>query len=203
MNIVDYIIIALLIIFFFKGFRVGIIGSLGWLIGFAVGVWAAGKYIQNVAVWLDTWLHNPALSAVLGFIGIVVVTMVVVGLFFWIANKIVNFVPFVGLVNRLLGGVLGIVEGALLIGIALWFIMALPLHNNYSQAVQQSSLKNSLISASGWIRGLLPDWMKQTETLDFARFGLATPAGFNVDEWLKQLTPEQLDLIKTKLNQKK
>ncbi len=203
MNIVDYIIIAVLIIFFLKGFKVGIIGSLGWLIGFAVGVWAAGKYVQQVAVWLDQWLHNPALSAVVGFVGLVLVVMVIVGVFFWIANKIVNFVPFVGLVNRLLGGVLGIIEGALLIGLALWFILALPLNNQYSESVKNSTLSDSLVNASGWARMLLPDWMKSATTLDFARFGLPTPAQFSPDEFLKRLSPEQLELIKNKLNSKK
>ena len=203
MNIVDYIIIAVLIIFFLKGFKVGIIGSLGWLIGFAVGVWAAGKYVQPVTVWLDQWLHNPALSAVVGFVGVVLVVMVIVGVFFWIANKIVNFVPFVGLVNRLLGGVLGIIEGALLIGLALWFILALPLNNQYSESVKNSTLSDSLVNASGWARMLLPDWMKSATTLDFARFGLSTPAQFSPDEFLKRLSPEQLELIKNKLNSKK
>lgn len=203
MNIVDYIIIAVLIIFFLKGFKVGIIGSLGWLIGFAVGVWAAGKYVQQVAVWLDQWLHNPALSAVVGFVGVVLVVMVIVGVFFWIANKIVNFVPFVGLVNRLLGGVLGIIEGGLLIGLALWFILALPLNNQYSESVKNSTLSDSLVNASGWARMLLPDWMKSATTLDFARFGLPTPAQFSPDEFLKRLSPEQLELIKNKLNSKK
>ena len=203
MNIADYIIIALLIIFFLKGFRVGIIGSLGWLIGLAVGVWAAGKYVQTVAVWLDQWLHNPALTAVLAFVGIVVVVTVAIGLFFWLANKIINLVPLVGLVNRLLGGVLGLIEGALLVGIALWFILILPLNNGYSEAVKNSSLKNSLVNASGWVRALLPGWMKAEQTLDFARFGLVNPGQFSPDEWLNRLSPEQLELIKNRLNEKK
>ncbi|MFH0874010.1 MAG: CvpA family protein [Candidatus Komeilibacteria bacterium] len=203
MNIVDYIIIAVLIIFFFKGFRAGIIGSLGWIIGLVAGVWAAGKYVEQAASWLDQWLHNPSWSAVLGFIGVLLIVMVIIGLFFWLANKIVNFVPFVGVVNRFFGGILGIIEGALLIGVALWFILILPLNNSFTQAINNSSLKTSFVNASGWVRALLPDWMQSAQTLDFARFGLSNPGQFSADDLLKRLSPEQLELIKNKLNQTK
>jgi uncharacterized membrane protein required for colicin V production len=131
MNIVDYILIGVLVIFFWRGFARGFIGTLAWLAGLIIGTWLAGMFYITVGVWLDQWIHNQSLSATVSFIGLLVLSMALVGLVFAVVNKMFNLIPVVGFINRFLGGLLGLVEAILLAGLIFWFVGLIPSDNDW------------------------------------------------------------------------
>ena len=156
MNIVDYILIVVLVLFFWRGFVRGFIGTLAWLAGLLIGTWLAGQFYVRVGVWLDQWIHQQSLSAMVSFVGVLVLSMVLIGLIFAVVNKIFNMIPVIGYINHFLGGVVGLVEAVFLIGIIFWFVTILPLQNVYTKAIQEAKLRPPLVTASSALRWFLP-----------------------------------------------
>jgi uncharacterized membrane protein required for colicin V production len=219
MNIVDYILIAVLLLFFWRGFVRGFIGTLAWLGGLIIGTWLAGKFYVTVGVWLDQWIHNQSLSATISFVGLLVISMGIVGLVFAVVNKMFNLIPVVGFINRFLGGLLGLVEALLLAGLIFWFVGLIPLDNDYTKAIRGAKLQQPIVSASAAIRWFLPQSLKAAGTLDLQSLGF--PKGdfsaakfidsLNADQkaqlqnnlqLLKNLTPEQQALLQGELDKR-
>src|SRR3989344_7005527 len=110
MLVVDIIIIGVVLYFLAKGFRSGFIKMLSFLAGVILGIWAAGQYYLQVANWLSSFIHTYLLAIVVSFVCLGVVVNVVVGLLLGLVNRIFNFLPVVGFFNKMLGGVIGLVE---------------------------------------------------------------------------------------------
>lgn len=199
MNIVDYILIVVLIFFFWRGFVRGFIGTLAWLAGLLIGTWLAGQFYVQVGVWLDQWIHQQALSAMISFVGVLVLSMALIGIIFAVANKMFNMIPVIGYINHILGGVVGLVEAVLLIGIIFWFVTLLPLQNAYTTAIKDAKLRPPLVTASSAIRWFLPRSLKAVGTLDLQAVGFPDPASFSPEQYLNSLTPEQKNQVENGL----
>ena len=134
-------LILVLIIFFFtvSGFWFGLIMTLGSLVGTVAGVLVAGQYFEAFAAKLiGLAMGNAGVAKVFAFVLIFLLVSRLVGLIFWVINKIFNLIaiiPFLKSLNRIGGGVLGFAEGVVFLGIALviaakyvtvpWFVDAI------------------------------------------------------------------------------
>ena len=103
MNILDWVIIAWLVIAFLLGARLGLIYRIGHIIGLVVGTWLTFTYGMTVAGWLgDSWGIRIAVVLFDCWGG-------------WIrrsgsyaldkAFKIVSWLPFLKLANGIVGGI--------------------------------------------------------------------------------------------------
>jgi len=138
---------------------------LGWLIGLIAGIWLAGQYYSQVAGWLGQWIDNFGLTLVLGFIGVWVIVMVSVGIVFWVINKIFNFIPVIGFVNRFTGGLLGLLECVLILALVFWLVGLSPWQNKVTNAMSEAQLKPVLNTVADGVKILLPTSLKTLSDL--------------------------------------
>jgi membrane protein required for colicin V production len=118
MNWLDIVIIVILAIQVITGFAQGFIKALAGLVGLIVGIFVAGRFYENLAGSLLGFISNTDVANVAAF---VLILMVIWGIFSVLASLLTKLVSvaFLGLLNRLLGAVFGLIMGALFIGAAL------------------------------------------------------------------------------------
>jgi membrane protein required for colicin V production len=117
MNWLDIIIIVILAIQVITGFVQGFIKALAGLLGLIVGIVLAGRFYENVASLLG-FISNTDVANVVAFILILIVVWGIFSIVASLLTKLIS-VAFLGLFNRILGAVFGLVMGALFVGAAL------------------------------------------------------------------------------------
>jgi membrane protein required for colicin V production len=122
MDWLDVVLIIMLLIPTFIGWRRGLIGTVVPLVGFVVAIVLAGQFYDSVANWLLHWLHSPAQAKLLGF-AIVFIAVLAAALFVAsIARRLLNFL-LLGWVDKIGGLVFGLLTGALVAGALLSLVM--------------------------------------------------------------------------------
>lgn len=120
MTIFDYILLQILFFFAFAGFFFGAMHTLGALLGTIAGVLLGGRYYELVATYIP--LQSESITKVLAFVLIFIVASRLVGLLFWMLDKmfkVLSIIPFLKTFNRLLGALLGGAEGIIILGVIL------------------------------------------------------------------------------------
>jgi membrane protein required for colicin V production len=120
-NYIDYIILIILILFFIRGYRQGIIIGLATFAALILGIYMAVHFSNYLDATLLEHLHPsrkwlPILSFAITFILVVIAVMLVAKL----TEKLVDVVGM-GFFNHIGGAALGLVKGVILISI-LFFI---------------------------------------------------------------------------------
>ena len=168
MTILDLILILILFFFTFSGFWFGLIHTLGALVGTIAGVLVAGNYFETAADLISPiFMGNQNLAKIVGFLLIFIIVNRLVGLIFWLINKIFNVIaviPFLKTINRLAGAVLGFFEGSLVLGVVLIMIGKFPFANFIIPAVDASSVAKYLISVGKVLLPLLPELVRQARS---------------------------------------
>lgn len=164
-GILDLILLLILFLFIAFGFVLGLIQTIGSLVGLVVGAWLAGLYYQPFAGWIQTLLPgHGGLANIIAFMLIFTIVNRLVGLLFYVLNKIFNIIsiiPFTKSINRLLGALLGCLEGSLFIGISLLFIGHYSFSQWFSGILSASPLAGWFMSMAGFITPLLPATLRQ------------------------------------------
>lgn len=168
MTILDFILIIILFFFTFSGFWFGLIHSLGALVGTIAGVLIAGHYFENGASLISTiFAGNINLAKIIVFLLIFIIVNRLVGLVFWIINKLFNVIaviPFLKTINRLAGAVLGFLEGSLVLGVVLIMIGKFPFANFIIPAVENSQVSKYLLTVGKVLVPLLPELVKHAKS---------------------------------------
>ncbi|OGH77210.1 MAG: hypothetical protein A3G08_00545 [Candidatus Magasanikbacteria bacterium RIFCSPLOWO2_12_FULL_47_9b] len=131
MTLFDVILLCLIAGFAGFGFWFGLIHTLGSLAGTVVGAFFASRFYEFFADWLvhvTGWPEN--ISRVLMFILLFILINRLVGFLFWLIEKFFNpltSLPFLSSMNHLLGTVFGALEGALTLGLIIYFIKQFPI----------------------------------------------------------------------------
>ena len=167
-SILDFILIIVLFFFAFGGFFFGLIHSLGAIIGTIVGVVVASNYFQILVDWMGTpfglsenWIR------IIAFAAIFIVVNRLVGFVFWTVDRFfkLGIIPFIKSINRLGGLIFGLVEGAIILGIGLVFIVKFPFADSLIDMIQASDLARYLFSIGSWLMPLLPELFEQAREL--------------------------------------
>lgn len=116
MNWLDAVLIVVLIISTLLGVWRGLISMLLPLIGLILGIYVAGKHCGTVGGWLP--IDNPEHAKWAAYAIIVIAFLIIFGILAFFVRKFVHW-TLLGWVDRLLGGILGLVSGALLIAAVL------------------------------------------------------------------------------------
>lgn len=121
-NVVDLILLALLSLFALRGYFKGLFRESFSLMGFFIGLIAAVRYDEQVAVLLaNTWDISPLILKVLSFVGLFFVVYFTFSLAGWLLHRSAPYL-FLGGMNRVGGTVLGIGKGAVILGLAVFFL---------------------------------------------------------------------------------
>lgn len=168
MNYLDLVLLIALGGFVLYGLWFGFIHMVGTVAGLVFGALVAGWYYPVGSSWLQHYLGNANVANFIAFFVIFVLVTRLVGLVFWIVEKAFGFIsviPFLMTFNRLLGAALGLVEGALVLGLAVWFAARFPFSVPFVDAMQSSAFAHILNFAGGLLAVLMPTALKSVQSI--------------------------------------
>lgn len=161
MSTINIILLGVIAGFALFGFSFGVIATLGSLVGTIIGAFFASRWYEAPAIWIHAftgWSDNA--SKVIAFIIIFVIINRLVGFVFYLLDHSFGLVlklPVISGINRLLGALVGLVEGVVAIGLAMLIISRFPLNQELMAALNQSSVAAFCAGASSLLWPLVPD----------------------------------------------
>ncbi len=164
MSLFDIALILIIAGFGLAGLWFGLVQTIGSLIGTVLGVYLAFRFYAPVAAWIMNatgWESN--MTKIVVFIISFVLINRLVGLIFWLINKFLGIftkLPFINSANKMLGLIFGLIEGALVLGIILYFISRFPLGAKFMSALDTSKVAPHLDSLISILKPFIPDAVK-------------------------------------------
>lgn len=169
----SYFDIGLLIVlagFLGNGLNKGLIRLLGQVVGLIVASYAASHFYLTFYEWGKGLTHlSVGVEKFLAFLILFVVISSVVGLGFVLIEKLFNLIsiiPFTKLINRLLGGALGLLEGSLSLGLILFVAARYAwISGTIGTQLVNSKVAPILIKVTTIIMPFLPDALKTLKSI--------------------------------------
>lgn len=170
MSIFDISLLIILSGFLLSGLFKGVIRMIGNLIGLIVGAYVASRFYLLFYDWADQWINmTESLGKVLAFIILFILVAKLVDLAFVLvekAFKIVAFIPGTRFINNILGAILGLLEGALFIGLILFVISRYSIIDNFfGNQISQSLVAPWLLKVVELILPLMPSALKTLQSI--------------------------------------
>ncbi|MDD3102220.1 MAG: CvpA family protein [Patescibacteria group bacterium] len=169
MTFFDLVLLLVLFGFIWFNFWQGLVTSLGGIISLILGVTFATRWYDIIASnFLVSIIHNQNISRLIAFILIFIIARFIVILIFKIINKIfdlLSLIPFLQPINHLGGGIFGLIEGGLSIGLVLDFLSKFPWGNWLAKLLASSNIAPILVKFSHILSPLLPEVFKQIKSL--------------------------------------
>ncbi|WP_139957284.1 CvpA family protein [Flavicella sediminum] len=142
MNTFDVILASILLFGFIRGIFKGLFVEVASLIGLIGGVYGAIHFSHIVAAYLQKYVEwDEKFISLSAFALTFVLIVVVVSLAGKILTKIADFAAL-GIVNKLLGGVFGLLKITLILSVILTFFMSI---NNAIPFVSKEQMKTSVL----------------------------------------------------------
>lgn len=136
MNALDLVIILLLVWGTFSGFRKGLLLELMGIIAFVVGIAVGLKFLQWSMDWLAAYVDiHESIAPYVAFFVLFVLVVLAINLIGNIASKALHL-TFLGVIDSLLGAVVGLLKWALGISVLLWVASTLELNRPGSLLTQ-------------------------------------------------------------------
>lgn len=142
----------------------GFIKELFLIVAIVVGVLVATKFYPVARDFFLPWLHNLTISTLVGFLLVFFLIAVVFVIIGNIVSKLV-YILKMGFLDRILGGVLGVLKGILICGIGCMLILAfIP---KGEDLLKDSVLAPRILSLTSRIFSFLPKtvWEKYKQRL--------------------------------------
>ena len=118
----DIIIVLILILAIWRGWVNGFIYELAVLCAFFTGLYAAFKFAwfarEKISDWFNVTYQNAAEISFFVMFVVVFIAVILLGKLF---SSLVNVTPL-GIFNRILGALFGLMRYALVLSLALWFM---------------------------------------------------------------------------------
>ncbi len=158
-----WIDIGLLILvggFTITGFAVGFVQTAANLAGTILGIALAGRFVDPVMAFLHS---ASGITRVIVYLVLYALLSRLVGFAFWLVRKTFGFlrhIPLVPTVNRLLGAALGLLEGLIAVGAAIFIALQFIPETTVTSALQQSTVAAWLLVLMQAFKYLLPQAMR-------------------------------------------
>jgi membrane protein required for colicin V production len=155
MNLIDILVWAILVVFIVKGFLKGLVREVCSLIGLVMGIWAACKYYPSLSAAIRPYIHLPHnVSSTISF----ALIFLIIGLLFFFLGHLLTVVfkiALLGGVNRVGGVLFGLIQGALVLSMLLYFCTTKPLPPKLKLQLESSKTVRPLAACgreiiSGW-----------------------------------------------------
>ncbi len=158
-GLLDLILILAVFGFVLFGLWFGVVHTLGALVGTVAAAVIAGQYY--------TLAPGGDAGKVIGFILIFIVVNRLIGFIFYLVDRAFHFLtilPFLKSINRLAGGVLGLIEGLLVVGTALIVASKFNLGPWFTDAFTKSVVAPSIVAFAAVLLPLLPEALKKIQS---------------------------------------
>jgi membrane protein required for colicin V production len=155
MNWLDILILLMLLIPMFIGYKRGLIGIVVPLLGIIVGLFIAGRIYDNVADWLHPGLFGSESQAnIVAFIVILVLFFIAIMVVSSLLRGFLSLL-FLGWVDRIGGLLAGLIFGSIAAG-ALLAIIGRFFPTGVQNTVSESALASFLLDTFPFVFHLLP-----------------------------------------------
>ena len=142
MNYIDFILIVIIIWGAFNGFKKGLINELASIIGLILAIFFAKNYYLFLNKKLyDLFESESDFISILSVIIIFFLTILIVKIIAKFLTKIIKFV-FLGLVNKIIGSLFGILKSFLVLAILIFIFSKL---NEVVNIVEKEKLHQSIV----------------------------------------------------------
>jgi uncharacterized membrane protein required for colicin V production len=169
MTLFDIILIVLLGGFILYGLFFGLIHAAGGLVGVFAGVLLATRFFEPLGeLAAPIFWGNENLAKIICFVILFILINRVVGFIFYLLGRAFDFlkiIPFLKSINSILGGILGFVEGAFLLGGILYVAARYPVIEFINKGMVDSSVARYLVVIFDYISPLLPQALRQLQAL--------------------------------------
>jgi membrane protein required for colicin V production len=152
MNTLDTVLAVVLAIFTALGIYWGLIRQVLSVVGLIAGVVLASRYGDRVADALSSFISNQTIAQVLGFVFVLIAVSATASLLATLLRRSVGLL-FLGWADHLLGGILGLIQGALACTVILIALAFFP-SDRFASALTESSVVPWLVRVAGF--ALLP-----------------------------------------------
>jgi len=169
MNLFDIILIIILIYCFIRGIFRGLLKEISSLIGVLGGFYAAYSHYKEAGIYLKRWFTDPSYINILSFLIIFVCVFLLVSILGIIIKYILKII-FLGWVDRVFGGIFGLLKG-ILIGSVLLIVFTAFLSND-SSMIKNSRLSRYITTISDKMVMMTPKELKyqyQTKKQDIEK----------------------------------
>ncbi len=174
MHFIDLAFLIIIGGFALFGFWFGFVHTLGSLLGTVFGAFIASRYYEPLADMIIArtgW--NANISRLVVFILAFIVINRLIGFIFWLIDRVLSLItrlPFIHSLDRILGMLFGIAEGAITIGLAIFFVERFPLSAPVMQRLADSAIAPQLSHLAHVLWPLLPDAFRLLQsTIDYVR----------------------------------
>ena len=158
MNLLDLGIIIILFLVGLRGYYRGLLQEVSVVVGLIVGLIFAAHYYLRLARLISQWIHTPLYSQIISFLIILVLAYWLIRLAGILLHRFLSFI-YLGSLDRFLGGVFGVLKGAILLGFLLAIItISVP---NDSKLLKESITAPYLKKLYSEVLVLLPLEFKQ------------------------------------------
>ncbi len=166
MPLVDLLLVIIVGAFVMFGLFFGFVRTLGSLVGSVLGIVLATRLLEPAVSALGFFFNNnTAVASVVLFILLFALISRAIGLVFWIIGKmfgILSWIPFAKTINRILGGVLGFVEGVIVVGVIIYFALKFLPDSTVSSWLSQSTVADYLLAVMSAMQALFPAELRMT-----------------------------------------
>jgi membrane protein required for colicin V production len=157
LEIVDIVILIILGLGAYEGFKQGFLMSIVGLVGFVIAIILGFYFMDTMADWLGENVKEINLGYPLaGFLVIFIISLVLIRIVGWILKKMMDLI-LLGGIDSAAGGVLGVVKAGFFISLFLWFT------TEFKMDLPKKWLKNS--ETLGYIKPLAPTVIEGVEPL--------------------------------------
>lgn len=138
MNTFDFILIVILFLAAVDGWRQGVIAQVCGIAGLVFGIWLGMRFSHAVGAWLHL---GDKVSSVLGFIAILILSIVALGVVGWLFKRVFRLTGF-GLLDNIGGLALGVLKAGLMVYFLTGFFVKM---NDNLHIVPSVAINNSKV----------------------------------------------------------
>jgi len=125
MSTLDTVLIVVIVLCGILGIYWGFLRQVLSVAGLIAGLVLASRYGERVADWLSSFITNDTAVQALGFLLVLIAVSAIVSLLATLLRRFVGLL-FLGWLDHLIGGVLGLIQGALLCTVILLVAAVFP-----------------------------------------------------------------------------
>jgi uncharacterized membrane protein required for colicin V production len=163
MFLADVLLIVLVGLFVLFGLFFGAVHTLGSVVGTALGIVVSTRLIDQAFERFGFLLGGGTVARIVLFIILFLLVSRLTGILFWIVEKmfgIFAMVPFAKSLNRLIGGILGFVEGVVVVGVVTYYALQYLPDGVVRASLEQSSVAAYLLMTATALQMLFPEGVR-------------------------------------------
>jgi membrane protein required for colicin V production len=169
MLVFDLVLIIFLGLFILYGFYIGATRMILSLFSAILSIIIAVNIFLDVYNWVSfIGFGSESLGKTITFILVLIIVHYLLSIVFKIVAKVLKIItslPVISLINRFLGGAIGLVKGLFILGIIIFVMSSYALSNELlSSLVIDSDIAPILIESVNWVSPLIPSALEAIES---------------------------------------